>query len=71
MANYEFRYANLSGDAIRTKVMQCAADDEAIRRARDTMKERYATVEIFEGDRPVFSRRGLKARSLRPFPPSV
>lgn len=58
MASYEFRYANLSGDAIRTTVMQCGADDEAIRQARATMKDRYATLEIFEGDRLVFSNRG-------------
>ena len=53
MATYEFRYANPSGDTVRTTIMQCAADDEAIRRARETMKDRYATLEIFEGDRPV------------------
>ena len=57
MANYEFRYANLSGGAIRTTVMQCAADDEAIRKARETMQDRYATLEIFDGERPVFSSR--------------
>ena len=55
MASYEFRYANLSGGVIRTTVMQCESDDEAIHKACDTMKDRYATLEIVEGDRPVFS----------------
>jgi hypothetical protein len=57
MNNYEFRYANLSGGAIRTSVMQCATDDEAICKARDTMQDRYVTLEIFEGDRTVFCKR--------------
>jgi hypothetical protein len=57
MATYQFRYANLSGDAIRTTFMQCAADGEAIRKARETMKNRFATLEIFDGDRPVLSKR--------------
>jgi hypothetical protein len=55
MANYQFRYVNLSGDVVRTTVMQCAADAEAIDQARSTMKDRYARLEIFDGDRPVFS----------------
>jgi len=57
MASYEFRYANQSGAAIRTTVMQCEADEEAIRKARDTMKAPYAWLEIFDGDRPVYNKR--------------
>ena len=57
MATYQFRYANLSGEAIRTTFMECAADGEAICKARETMKNRFATLEIFEGDRPVLSKR--------------
>jgi hypothetical protein len=55
MANYEFRYSTLSGGVIRATIMQCASDDEAIRKARDTMKDRYAKLEVFEGDRPVLN----------------
>jgi hypothetical protein len=55
MATYEFRYATLSGNAIRTTVMQCAADTDAIRKAHEIMKDSFATLEISEGDRPVFS----------------
>ena len=57
MASYEFRYANQSGATIRKTVMQCEADEEAIAKARDTMRDIYATVEIFDGDRPVFTKR--------------
>jgi hypothetical protein len=57
MASYEFRYANHSGAPIRTTVMQCEADEEAIRKARETMQDRYVTLEIFDGDRPVFRAR--------------
>ena len=57
MASYEFRYANRAGGAVRTTIMQCEADEEAIRRARDTMKDVYATVEIYDGDRPVYRNR--------------
>lgn len=55
MANYRFRYADQSGGIIRTTVMQCAADAEAIRKARDPMKDRYVRLEIFEDERSVFS----------------
>ncbi len=53
MAVYSFRYANRSGSAIRTTIMQCDTDDEAIRKARDTMQDSYANAEIFEGERLV------------------
>jgi hypothetical protein len=53
MAVYRFRYADASGAAIRTTHMQCGADSEAIGKAHDTMHDRYATVEIFEGERLV------------------
>ncbi len=55
MTDYEFRYTNLTGGVIRTTIMQCEADAEAILKARDTMKDRYAALEIFEGERPVYS----------------
>ena len=57
MATYQFRYANLCGNAIRTTFMQCTGDGEALRKARETMKNRFATIEIFDGDRPVLSKR--------------
>jgi hypothetical protein len=51
MAIYEFRYASTAGRVVRTTIMQCEADGIAVSRARDTMKDRYETLEIFEGDR--------------------
>jgi hypothetical protein len=54
MFNYQFRYANLSGVVVRTTIMQCAADSEAIRNARHSMKDQYAKLEIFENERPVY-----------------
>ena len=57
MTSYEFRYANRAGGAVRTTIMQCEADEEAILRARETMKDIYASVEIFDGDRPVVAKR--------------
>lgn len=53
MAVYRFRYADASGAAIRTTLMQCGDDSDAIGKARDTMQDRYATFEIFEGERLV------------------
>jgi hypothetical protein len=57
MAIYEFRYAGIAGNVVRTTIMQCEADSVAIDQARDTMQDRYATLEIFEGDRPLFLKR--------------
>lgn len=54
MAIYEFRYASASGSVVRTTIMQCEADGIALRQARDTMKDRYATLEVSEGDRVLF-----------------
>lgn len=53
MAVYRFHYASRSGSAIRTTIMQCDTDDQAIRKARDTMQDSYITVEIFDGERLV------------------
>jgi hypothetical protein len=55
MANYQFRYVSLSGSVIRTTIMQCEADADAIHKARHTMKDQYARLEIFEDERPVYS----------------
>ena len=55
MANYQFRYVNLSGGVVRTTIMQCAADAEAIQNARHIMKDQYARLEIFEDERVVYS----------------
>ncbi len=38
---------------IRTTIMQCDTDDEAVRKAGGTMQDSYASVEIFEGERLV------------------
>lgn len=51
MAVYRFRYADRSGSAVRTTIMQCADDAEAVHKACDTMQDRYAMLEIFEGER--------------------
>ena len=59
MASYRFRYANNAGIAVRTTIMQCEADADAIARACDTMLDRYVTLEVFEGDRPVFRKESL------------
>lgn len=56
MTSYRFRYANRSGTAIRTTIMQCETDAEAIRKACDTMQDRYALLEIFDGERLVYSK---------------
>ncbi len=53
MAVYRFRYASRSGSVIRTTIMQCDTDDEAVRKAGGTMQDSYASVEIFEGERLV------------------
>jgi hypothetical protein len=55
MATYEFRYASISGSVVRSTFMQCEADSIAIGQARDSMKDPYATLEIFDGDRPLFT----------------
>lgn len=56
MAVYRFRYADSSGSAVRTTLMQCGDDAEAVRKAGDTMQDRYAMLEIFEGERLVYSK---------------
>jgi hypothetical protein len=72
MAVYRFRYAGSSGAAIRTTIMECGDDSEAIRKARDTMQDRYATVEIFEGERLVYSAFPLPgAQHARQIPQSL
>lgn len=53
MPNYLFRYADKFGGAIRSTLMQCDTDEEALRKARDTMQDGYAKLEVFENDRPV------------------
>ena len=55
MAVYCFRYADQFGAALRTTVMQCTADADAIAKARDIMPEPYARLEIYEEDRAVYS----------------
>jgi hypothetical protein len=56
MAVYRFRYADGSGSAVRTTIMQCADDAEAVHKACHTMQDRYAMLEIFEGERLVYSK---------------
>jgi len=53
MAVYRFRYADASGAAIRTTIMQCVDDAQAIGKSQGTMKDRYATLEVFEGERRI------------------
>ena len=51
--DYLFRYADELGGVIRSTFMQCPADDDAIVKARTIMQDRYASLEIFDGDRVV------------------
>ncbi len=71
MAVYRFRYASKSGSAVRTTIMQCDTDEEAVRKASDTMQDSYISVEIFDGERlveTVFAR--AQAISARQTPQS-
>ncbi|HXC53903.1 MAG TPA: hypothetical protein VNU97_01285 [Rhizomicrobium sp.] len=53
MISYRFIYSDASGGVIRLTQMQCASDAEAVRRARETMQDKYAALEIFAGERAV------------------
>jgi hypothetical protein len=55
--NYQFRYANELGSVIRSTFMQCPADADAISQARTIMRDSYASLEIFDGERTVYSDR--------------
>ncbi len=60
MINYLFRYAGKSGAVIRTTSMQCPSDEKAIHSARTTMRDDYFALEIFDGERSVYSEVGEK-----------
>jgi hypothetical protein len=51
--NYLFRYADELGGVIRATFMQCPADADAIHQARTLMQDRYASLEVFDGERVV------------------
>ena len=53
MTSYRFTYTDAAGAVIRWTSMQCLGDAEAIRKARETMQDRYVGLEIFEGERKV------------------
>jgi hypothetical protein len=53
MISYRFTYTDASGAVIRWTSMQCISDAEAVRRARESMQDKYAGLEIFEGERKV------------------
>lgn len=55
MINYSFAYSDASGGIVRWTSMQCLSDAEAIAKARDTMQDKYAALEIFAGERPVYA----------------
>ena len=55
MASYRFRYTNAAGAVVRASFVQCHSDNQAIARARDTMQDTYAALEICEGERTVFN----------------
>jgi hypothetical protein len=55
MVTYHFTYTNASGGIVRLTAMQCGSDTEAIDRARDTMRDEYAALEIVAGERAVHS----------------
>ena len=55
LASYLFRYVNQSGEVIRATQMLCEADNVAIYKARATMQDHYAMLEIFDGDRLVYA----------------
>lgn len=51
--DYLFRYADEMGGVIRSTFMQCPADTVAVEQARSIMQDRYASLEIFDGERVV------------------
>ena len=51
--DYQFRYADETGGLIRSTFMQCPEDTIAVERARSIMQDRYASLEIFDGERVV------------------
>jgi hypothetical protein len=53
--HYQFRYADAQGTVVRSTFMHCDADDHAIRQARATMQDKYASLEIFAGERVVYA----------------
>ncbi len=53
MTSYRFTYTDASGAVIRWTCMQCVSDVEAVRKARETMRDKFAGLEIFEGERRV------------------
>ena len=50
---YLFRYADEMGGVIRSTFMRCPEDTVAVERARSIMQDRYASLEIFDGERVV------------------
>ena len=55
MDTYYFTYTNASGAMVRLTAMQCGSDTNALARARQTMKDKYAGLFIAEGERAVYS----------------
>ena len=51
--DYLFRYADERGGVIRSTFMQCPEDAIAVERARSIMQDRYASLEVFDGERVV------------------
>lgn len=51
MTDYRFTYTDASGAIVRQTAMQCESDAEAVRRARETMRDKYAVLEILAGER--------------------
>ena len=51
--DYLFRYADEMGGVIRSTFMQCPEDAVAVERARSIMQDRYASLEVFDGERVV------------------
>ena len=54
MINYSFTYCDAAGGVIRATSMQCLTDADAIRQARETMADKYAALEILDGERAVY-----------------
>ena len=55
MINYSFTYSDAAGGIVRWTSMQCLSDAEAIAKAHDTMQDKYVKLEIFDGERAVFT----------------
>ncbi|MCX7281259.1 MAG: hypothetical protein NTX21_06855 [Alphaproteobacteria bacterium] len=51
--DYLFRYADEMGGVIRSAFMQCPEDAVSFERARNIMQDRYASLEVFDGERVV------------------